>query len=225
MKRLIKMTSIHSFVNGLDNCQIGGTQLGRRNVPRYLYHLTTQNNYNKILKDGYIKSNHDLDLCSNLSGVFMFDLKNFTKRWVSMGVDCGDKLLTFAKALLMQVSKDDSNIVVLKIPTRFLSSKKLKCRSQVSKNDWHINNGDFATNQRHYTRKKEPLEYINETDIPIQNVIKIGEANSGFNMEKAFEEMNENYFDKINVAQVLQKLFQNTPEEKCINLILKQCNS
>lgn len=209
----------------LNYSQIGGTQLGRRNVPRFLYHLTTQNNYNKILKDGYIKSNHDLDLCSNLSGVFMFDLKNFTKRWVSMGVDCGDKLLTFAKALLMQVSKDDSNIVVLKIPTRFLSSKKLKCRSQVSKNDWHINNGDFATNQRHYTRKKEPLEYINETDIPIQNVIKIGEANSGFNLEKAFEEMNENYFDKINVAQVLQKLFQNTPEEKCINLILKQCNS
>ena len=44
-------------------------------------------------------------------------------------------------------------------------------------------------------------------------------------VKKAFKEMNENYFDKINVAQVLQKLFQNTPEEKCINLILKQCNS
>ncbi len=216
------MVNIQNLANGLKNCQKDKIQLGRRNVPRYLYHLTTQNNYNRMLKDGYIRCNHDVNLDTNLSGVFMFDLKNFTKRWLSMGIACGDNLLTYAKALIMQVSKDDSNIVVLKIPTKFLFLKYLKCRSQVSTNDLHYRNGDFATNQRHYTRKKEPIEYINEAYIPIKNVIKIGEANSGFNLKKAFDEMNDNHFDKIDVNQVLQKLFKNTPEEKCINLALKR---
>ena len=216
------MVNIRNLTNSLKNRQKDKIQLGRRNVPRYLYHLTTQSNYNRMLKDGYIRCNHDANLDSNLSGVFMFDLKNFTKRWLSMGIDCGDKLLTYAKALFMQVSKDDSNIVVLKIPTKFLFLKYLKCRSQVSTNEFHYSNGDFATNQRHYTRKKEPIEYINESYIPIKNVIKIGEANSGFSLRKAFDEMSDNYFDKINVNQILQKLFKNTPEEKCINLALKQ---
>lgn len=194
----------------------------KRNVPRYLYHLTTKKNYQQILKDGYIKGKHDVNIRSNLSGIFMVDLRNFTKRWMTTGVDCGEKLLTFAKALIMQASKDGSNIVVLKIPTKSLNLNKLKCRSQISKNNTHITNGDFATNQKHYTRRKEPVEYICETDIPISNATKIGETNTDFNLEKALENEPMNYIDKINEKKILQKLFKNTSEEKCINIATKQ---
>lgn len=215
------MVKITKIANNLTNCPTTGTQLGRRNLPRYLYHITTENNYQQMLKDGYIKGHHDLDLNTHLSGVFLFDLKNFSKRWTTMGIDWGDKLFTFAKGLIMQASKDDSNLVVLKIPTRTLSQRKLKCRNQLTDSKTHNTYGDFATNQKHYTRKKNAIEYINEGDIPIQNVTKIGEANVGFNLHKAMENLSENIFDKIDVKKILQNLFKNTPEEKSINIIAK----
>lgn len=216
------MVSINKISNSLDNCQFVGTQLGKRNVPRYLYHLTTKNNYQQMLKDGYIKGYHDEDIRTNLSGIFMLDLRNFTKRWMTTGIDCGEQLLTFAKCLIMQASKDDSNIVALKIPTKTLNMSKLKCRSQISENNIHITNGDFATNQKHYTRKKEPIEYICETDIPIKNATKIGEADTGFNLKKALEELSEDYSKRIDEKKILKTLFENTPEEKCINFVINK---
>ena len=216
------MVKITKIANNLTNCQATGTQLGRRNLPRYLYHITTENNYQQMLKDGYIKGHHDLDSSTHLSGVFLFDLKNFSKRWITMGIDWGNKLFTFAKGLIMQASKDDSNLVVLKIPTKTLSQNKLKCRNQLTDSKTHNTYGDFATNQKHYTRKKNAIEYINEGDIPIQNVTKIGEANVGFNLHKAMENLSENSLDKLDVKKILQILFKNTPEEKCINLATKE---
>lgn len=208
------MVKITKIANNLTNCPTTGTQLGRRNLPRYLYHITTENNYQQMLKDGYIKGHHDLDLSTHLSGVFLFDLKNFSKRWTTMGIDWGDKLFTFAKGLIMQASKDDSNLVVLKISTKTLSQNKLKCRNQLTDSKTHNTYGDFATNQKHYTRKKNAIEYINEGNIPIQNVTKIGEANVGFNLHKAMENLSENIFDKIDVKKILQNLFKNTPRRK-----------
>lgn len=216
------MVKITKIANNLTNCPTTGTQLGRRNLPRYLYHITTENNYQQMLKDGYIKGHHDLDLNTHLSGVFLFDLKNFSKRWTTMGIDLGDKLFTFAKGLIMQASKDDSNLVVLKISTKTLSQNKLKCRNQLTDSKTHNTYGDFATNQKHYTRKKNAIEYINEGNIPIQNVTKIGEANVGFNLHKAMENLSENIFDKIDVKKILQNLFKNTPEGKCINIATKE---
>lgn len=175
-----------------------------------------------MLKDGYIKGHHDLDSSTHLSGVFLFDLKNFSKRWITMGIDWGDKLFTFAKGLIMQASKDDSNLVVLKIPTKTLSQNKLKCRNQLTDSKTHNTYGDFATNQKHYTRKKNAIEYINEGDIPIQNVTKIGEADMGFNLRKIIENPTENALDKLDVKKILQNLFKNTPEGKCINLATKE---
>ena len=215
------MVKITKIANNLTNCPTTGTQLGRRNLPRYLYHITTENNYQQMLKDGYIKGHHDLDLNTHLSGVFLFDLKNFSKRWTTMGIDWGDKLFTFAKGLIMQASKDDSNLVILKISTKTLSQNKLKCRNQLTDSKTHNTYGDFATNQKHYTRKKNAIEYINEGNIPIQNVTKIGEANVGFNLHKAMENLSENIFDKIDVKKILQNLFKNSPEEKSINIIAK----
>lgn len=215
------MVKITKIANNLTNCQATGTQLGRRNLPRYLYHITTENNYQQMLKDGYIKGHHDLDSSTHLSGVFLFDLKNFSKRWTTMGIEWMGKLFTFARGLIMQASKDDSNLVVLKISTKTLSQNKLKCRNQLTDSKTHNTYGDFATNQKHYTRKKNAIEYINEGNIPIQNVTKIGEANVGFNLHKAMENLSENIFDKIDVKKILQNLFKNTPEEKSINIIAK----
>ena len=219
------MVNVSKLANMLPNCQTTMTQLGRRNIPRYLYHLTTQNNYEQMLKSGYLKGAHDNNLSTNVSGIFMFDLRNFTKRWLTTGAFLLDnKVFTLAKCLIMQASKDNSKLVVLRVPTKTLSTNKLKCRSQISKN--LVSDGDFATNQKHYARKKEPLEYISETDIPIQDVTKVGEVKTKFNIQKILEEIEDNKscLNKINEKKIFRSLFKNTPEEKCINVALNSKN-
>ena len=209
-------------LNSLVCNQIVKKQPGKRNIPKYLYHFTTQNKYQQIVKSGYIQAFRDENIRSDFCGVFMVDLRNFTKRWMTKGIECGDKLLTFSKALIMQTSKDNSNLVVLRIPTMKLNLNKLRCRSIVSENLDHIKNCDFATNQRHYTRKKEPIEYIIGENISIKDVVKIGESYTGFNLEEAIRSVPTNYIDRIDDKSILKNLFKKTPEEKCINIVTKK---
>lgn len=198
---------------------------GRRNLPRYLYHITNKANYEKILQEGVIKAAHDTAPETNLSGVFMFDLKNFTKRWCHMGFDIGtnsgENLLTLAKALFIKSSSKSSDIVVLRIPTRNLPLDKLKCRMQSAYESLsHAFNGDAATRQKHYTRKRQAVEYIFQDDIPVNNIQKAGEANTGIILEDMMTDdmsMHSSY-KKLNPKEILSNLFKGQPEEKCIQI-------
>ena len=148
----------------------------------------------------------------------MFDLKNFTKRWCNTGFKF-DKTNPFslAKGLLLKSASNNSDIVVLKIPTKDLPLDKLKCRTQdITSNisDFHASNGDFAVRQKHYTRKKQPIEYIFQESIPMSSVQKIGEANTGTTLEN----ITEDTYKKFDIKQILAHLFKGQPEEKCINL-------
>lgn len=197
---------------------------GRRNVPRYLYHVTSKKNYEGMLKKGVIKAGQDAALESNLNGVFMFDLKNFTKRWCHMGFDIGENpgenFLTLAKALFMKNSSKTSDIVVLRIPTKGLPLDKLKCRIQggVNPSDIsmsHVMNGDIATKQAYFTRKKHPIEYIFQGNIPMSGVQKAGEANTGVILE---EMIDASTYNKLKPLEILKNLFRGQPEEKCVQI-------
>lgn len=204
---------------------------GRRNIPKYLYHLTNKKNYEQCLKDGFIKIGHDTAPDTNLNGVFMFDLKNFTKRWLNTGFDIGDtpgeNILTLAKALIMKVSSKDSNIVVLRIPTKNLSLDKLRCRIQSMTNisnipSSHFIDGDLATKQKHFTRKKHAIEYIFENNIPMSNVQKVGETNSGITYKNLLDPiLGADMYKTINPQEILAQLFKGQPEEKCIEITKK----
>lgn len=199
---------------------------GHRNVPRYFYHVTNKKNYENMLKDGFIKAGQDAYEESNLNGVFMFDLKNFTKRWCHMGFDIGEnseeKFFTLAKALFMKISLKSSDIVVLRIPSKELPLDKLKCRIQggVKVSDIplsHALNGDSAFRQKHYTRKRQPVEYIFEGNIPLDHVQKAGEANTGVIFEEMRQDMSgRSLYTKLKTKEILTNLFKGQPEEKCI---------
>ena len=195
---------------------------GRRSVPRFLYHVTSKTNYESMLKDGFINASHDANPITNLSGVFMFDLKNFTKRWCNTGFKF-DKTNPFslAKGLLLKSASNNSDIVVLKIPTKDLSLDKLKCRTQdITSNPSisHILDGDFAIRQKHYTGKKQPIEYIFQEPIPMSSVQKIGEANTGVSLENMINIMDPDMYKNFDIKNTLTNLFKGQPEEKCINL-------
>lgn len=190
----------------------------RRNVPRYLYHLTSKDNYKSILKDGFLKTNLD---DTKLDGVFMFDILNFVKRWCNSGafIEGLDNKVSIAKGLFFYIVMKNPNIVLLKIPTKNLDLKNLRCRALVFNNkisEKHSNYGDLATNRKHYSRKKFPIEYIYEKNILINNIQKIGELST---MKFDFDDFDfAQNLDRINVFELLKSLFKNQPELKAINL-------
>ncbi len=193
-----------------------------KNVPRYLYHITSEKNYKSIIKDGVVKPHQDAYMQSNLNGVFLFDLKNFIKCWCKSGITFGDTIFTLAQALFLKCSSKTSKIVVLRIPAKKLEMDKLRCRVQdLSGNisEEHIMNGDSALNQKHYTRKRMPIEYIYNKAIPATNIEKAGNADTGVDFDDMINA--ETTYNSINFRQILKDLFKGCPEEKAVNISSK----
>lgn len=194
---------------------------GRRNIPRYLYHLTNKDNYNSMLKDGFININHDCFLETNISGIFMFEMANFIKRWVHSFITFDDikTEISLAKSLFAKIGIENQNLVLLKIPTKKLNKNNFLCRVQSRKNpEFHQNNGDIATNQKHYTRKKLPIEYIYTDNIEVDKVSKIGEVKIEIPIEE-IENISE--WENMNFLDVFSKLLKGQPEEKAVKLAQK----
>lgn len=194
----------------------------KADIPRYLYHVTSKKNYDLMLKSGEIFGTHDGNIMSNLEGVFLFDLKNFSKRWLSTYFDMGEVKINLGAALL---GKNSANAVVLRIPTKNFDVDKLKIRVQKKfKDDYHSLNGDYARFQTLYTRRKKPIEYIYGQNINISDVEKIGEVELGFPDKYDFFEFEEviNFFTKKPFEELL-KIFRGQPEEKGI-LAMQKAN-
>lgn len=103
---------------------------GKHKIPRFLYHITSKENYTKMLSDGYIIPK-DKDLFIQKPAVYFTDITNLLKRW-SRAKDNGGgnilyMLLDHCKG---SVGPDKNDIVILKIPTAKLEQEKLKIRSQ-----------------------------------------------------------------------------------------------
>lgn len=186
---------------------------GKPDIPRYLYHMTRKKNYEQMLKDGVINKYIDTG-GSGLSGAFMFDLKNFEKRWVNTWFNIGDMKVNLGRALL---SKHASNagiggvtqdIVMLRIPTKNMDISKLKIRRQDVMN---LDEADSAIYQSVYTKRKLPIEYIYESDIDISEIQKIGDTSIEIKNEEELKKIIE-----LKPFDLLLKLFKGQPEEKGI---------
>ena len=183
------------------------SKVGKADIPRFLYHITTKKNYASMLKSGHIRTSADILPVSNLNGVFMFDLQNFAKRWTSTYCDLGEDIgkVNLGSALLYK----NPDIVLLKIPTKNFDINKLRVRCQDTTNTgYHAINGDSARLQRLYTQRKKPIEYIYDQNINISDVEKIGEIELGRGDIKNCV--------KSKPFDILLKLFKGHPEEKGI---------
>ena len=101
---------------------------GHHKIPRFIYHLTTKENYESMLSDQFIKRSSDT---SYGKGVFAIELENFCKRWIKPFDN-----YTLGKELIKRISKGNDNIVILKIPTAKLKQEMLRIRSQNIMSDW-----------------------------------------------------------------------------------------
>lgn len=92
--------------------------VGKHKIPRYLYHMTSMENYHKMLESGYIKPSG----VRLPNGVYMLELDSFSKYW---NKNMRDNLCDMVFS-----SGDSKNLVILKIPTENLTHSKIKIRTQ-----------------------------------------------------------------------------------------------
>ena len=157
----------------------------RKNIPDYLYHLTTTENYRNILRDGVIKQNHDRIL--NKQAVFTVEKNNYINQWSKAFVN-NENL----KDMLIAHISTGSDNVVLKISTKNLDLKKLFIRNQnkffmfkngnydkLPKNPikflecfidaLHLRYGTPAALKKFFNKNK-PYEYIYKDKIAAQEI-------------------------------------------------------
>lgn len=97
------------------------TKYGKHKIPRFIYHITSGNNYNKILADRTLRMSEDL-FCGK--GIFASELDNIFKN--SARAWEGKSLLN---EIVQFTNKNNDNIVILKIPTSSIDMDKLYVRS------------------------------------------------------------------------------------------------
>ncbi len=201
----------------IDNGIIAPQRFGRHKINRFLYHFTTKEKYDNMLKDGFIKQFDDFDM----EGIYMVDLPNFTKRWRWLN-DWKEHFLSFI--MLKHVSYAANNVVALKIPTDKLDHNSLLTRSinrcysyNVLKRIDNLNHcvfGDEARFSSLYKKRKEAVEYIYQNDIPIEDVEFVGKAD--VNWKSASKDIKSINDEKNCIRSILSCIFANRPEMKNI---------
>lgn len=193
---------------------------GKPDIPRFLYHITTAENYSEMLNKGFIRKSRDANHLSKLRGVFMFDMTNFAKRWVNTFILFMDYKINVGTALLLKnaipslKTEKNTNLVLLKIPTECMNINKLQIRPQNSFEEW--TKLDSAIYQSIYTRRKDPIEYIYGDKIDMSNVEKIGETKVLYSSFKEYAgKISDKPFD------ILLKLLSGQPEQKGVEILAR----
>ena len=201
-----------------------GTQYGKHKVKRYLYHFTSVDNYEKMLKDKKINVSKDMFLKE--PGIFMVDMPNYTNQWLNNDTYWGTQNL--ALTLLRETSKYQDKLVCLRIPTKNLDHSKLRVRSQekffnhfkrsFSPVSEHLKNGDTVKNRGWYTQRKESIEHIYQNEIPMENVELVGIVDIDKN-QVCRQHSERGAKQKNIVLDILKRLFKGQPEEKGLNCL------
>jgi len=173
--------------------------IGKHKIPRYLYHMTSFENFQKIIESGFINPS------SYHKQVYMLELDSFSKYWSSADRNnlC-NYILEFQKGR-------NSGLVMLRIPTTNLSNIKIRPRNR-------INNKNISFDERMnaiqgnidakctslYKQLKSDLEFMYNNEIPINQVELVGIYNTA----------SESIRDKNICKTIFEKIFKGQPEEQ-----------
>ncbi len=207
------------------------THYGKHKVKRYLYHMTSEENYKKMLETGKITTTSDMQL--DYQGVFMTELENLAKKWRNSKewdfIPENKDGMFLSLALLKQTSKDSGKIVCLRIPTKNLDHDMLKIRSQnklglaekdsSSRIKEHITKGAPAKDANLYKQRKEAIEYIYQDDIPMDKVELVGMTDVPKINYESFKTWSGKEQRNV-VLDALRNIFNGQPEAKGIDAMV-----
>jgi len=182
----------------------------KKDKSRYLYHITTKENYEKIQKSGGLIAKAGEDTVGKPQ-VFLFNLENLLNAWnkkIPMSI-------TRLQQLLQAVAKDDTELVMLRIDSKALNKEKLKIRP-LDKLFEHYKNQDrtskFLFGEDNglsyiYRQRKEPYEYLYSNDIPLSSISVVGNA--------GYRQTGSSLFNMLNNDEkgIMRTLLQNSNEK------------
>lgn len=149
-------------------------KVGKHIIPKYLYHITTSSSYGKIKSDGYLIPRKPND-CFSQEGVFAFELQNALKNWHKIPVrQEKDTLL----GLLLDITRNVKDMVILRIPTKDLNPEKLLIRSQ----NWYF-----------FPEEKFPQSQLDKISKYWE---ELGDIDYGIKFKK-IKELTTNIIDKL----------------------------
>lgn len=211
--------------------------IGKHKMPRYLYHLTTEEAYLSMLKDGKILPAQCAD---SSNGIFLFDIKNFTRFWRRNKNVAEQPRTTLLNNVAGRLLKPNGNIVMLKIPTHELDVRTLRLRLQklcrmghgnvqqeqesILNDKYKFSNaleglrylmqGESVANAPLYNQRKEAIEFITPNEIPIDKVSLLGKVN----VDK--ERIDRAHWDMQDLPDIWKALTQGTPEAKSFECMM-----
>ena len=110
-------------------------------LPEYLYHMTSLENANNIIKDKIMKGSYlesdefqrkigsSPEHASNMPGKYFISKNNFLQKWIGTelfaSVDVGERLIHWTK-------QDSQNITAIEIPILSLDLSKLRFRPYIT---------------------------------------------------------------------------------------------
>ena len=191
-------------------------KVGKHKIPRFLYHKTTKDNYNKMLQDGYIQISES---CQRGKGLYMFEMQNMLKHYKDF--DGKRDLGRLLNQVIGNSIYGAYEAVLLRIPTSILDAGKLAIRSNSGpgRNSMHSCTktalGDSALASHLHKQRKVALEYIYPNQLPMDNISVVGAVK--FNSKDA-----EN-LDESKALELWKELTKNQPENKgVLNHIFKK---
>lgn len=214
--------------------EIFGTSktLGKHKLPRYMYHVTTEEAYLSMLKNGKIKPAQCAD---SSSGIFLFDIKNFTRFWRKTKDVAEQPRTTLLNEVVGKLlGQSNGNIVMLRIPTKELNAQTLRLRRQklcrcghgniqqeqetILKDKYKFSNaleglkyimqGENIAKAPLYNQRKEAIEFITPNEILMDNVSLVGKANVNTEIvDKAHWAMQD-------LPNIWRAMTQGSPESK-----------
>lgn len=169
-------------------------------IPKYLYHMTSEDNYRKIMQDGILKKSNIDDL------VYFSDIKNLINDSQKYNLE---NMLKWYSGLHPQANAprfSNQKIVFIKVPVDSVGLDNITFRSVNV-----INYADDKIERQAVTKdnlsrwKDYPLEFLYEQNVPtsktsLVNTVDIGSLNE------------ENI-----VKNFLEKMFKNSSEEELIS--------
>lgn len=181
-------------------------------LPQNLYHITTLNNLTKIKQDGLLKAMPDTLTGGEVKGVFAFDLDNFVSQWTK------NKHMNLAKLILDYIAKGQE-LVAIRIPTKNLSKvqkENIKIRNVNDAIDWKFSGCQYRKSVPEKVKGiklSEITDYATVTEQPIEHIIPTDISIK----ELEYLDGTSKYNAKLNLSDILFKIFRGQQEEKIIN--------
>ena len=212
--------------------------IGKHKLPRYMYHITTEEAYLSMLKDGKIIPSQCMD---SATGTFLFDMKNFTRFWRKTKCVAEQPRTTLLNEVVGKLGfQTNGNVVMLRIPTASLDARKIRIRRQnicrcghgnmqqeaeaIMQDRFKFSNalenlkytmqGENIANVPRYNQRKLAVEFVTPEEIPINEVSLVGKTSVNP------EAISKAHWDMTDLPDVWKELTKGAPEHKAFEYMV-----